>query len=248
VERIPYRGRRPAAPAFGTLAPVHPQTAAILDTLHTVDAQRAQRARDPALAERVQAVKHYQHERFQRTYADLLGSPRYGAAARFFLEDLYGPADYSRRDSQFARVVPALVRLFPKEVVHTVLTLGQLHALSETLDTAMGRAVGPGAVDPAAYTAAWQAVGRPADRERQIGLMREVGDALDGYTRNPLLRRALHLMRAPARLAGLSELQAFLERGFDTFREMRGARPFLDTVVERERALAAELFAADVGR
>jgi hypothetical protein len=227
---------------------MHPQATAILDTLHVVDAQRARRAADPALAERVQAVKHYQHARFQRSYADLLASPRFGAAARFFLEDLYGPTDFSRRDTQFARVVPALVRLFPKEVVHTVLTLGRLHALSETLDTEMGGAVGPGAVDFGRYAAAWQAVGRPADRERQIVLMREVGDSLDSYTRNPLLRRALHLMRGPARLAGLSELQAFLERGFDTFREMRGARPFLDTVAERERALAAELFAADVGR
>jgi hypothetical protein len=38
-------------------------------------------------------------------------------------------------------------------------------------------------------------------------------------------------------------LQGFLERGFDTFREMRGAREFLDTVASRERQLAARLFA-----
>jgi hypothetical protein len=37
-------------------------------------------------------------------------------------------------------------------------------------------------------------------------------------------------------------LQAFLESGFDTFREMRGAREFLDIVVRRERAIAASLF------
>lgn len=225
---------------------MHPKAAAILEHLHIVEAQRALRARDAALAERVQAVKRFQHERFQRTYADLLASPRWGGAARFFLEDLYGPVDFSRRDAQFARVVPALVRLFPKEVVHTVLTLGELHSLSETLDTAMARCVAPGAIDLRRYTAAWQAVGRPRDRERQIALMYEVAHALDAYTRNPLLRSALHLMRTPARLAGLAELQAFLERGFDTFRAMRGAQEFLDIVVERERAFAAERFAAEV--
>jgi hypothetical protein len=99
-----------------------------------------------------------------------------------------------------------------------------------------------GPVDYSTYKAAWQAVGRPTDRDAQITLMRRVGDALDGYTRNPLLRHSLRLMRGPARLAGLPELQAFLEIGFDTFREMRGAREFLDTVVSRERAMAAELF------
>jgi hypothetical protein len=222
------------------------QAQAILKLLHRVDEQRSLREADPALRARVQAVKHYQHERFQHTYADLLAQPRYAQATRFFLDELYGPVDFTRRDTQFKRVVPGLVRLFPREVVLTVRTLGELHALSEELDSAMGRVVPPGPVDLAAYTGAWQAVGRPADREAQIMLMRSVADALDLYTRNPLLRHTLRLMRTPARLAGLPELQAFLEAGFDTFREMRGAKQFLDTVVQRERALAAWLFAADV--
>jgi hypothetical protein len=222
------------------------QVQAILEVLRRVDAQRALRGADPSLQDRVLAVKHYQHERFQHTYADLLAQPRYVRATRFFLEELYGPVDFTRRDTQFKRVVPGLVRLFPREVVLTVQTLGELHALSEELDTAMGRAVPAGPVDLAGYIGAWQAVGRPADREAQIVLMRRVADALDVYTRNPLLRHSLRLMRTPARLAGLPELQAFLEAGFDTFGAMRGAKDFLDTVAGRERALAAWLFAASV--
>jgi hypothetical protein len=219
---------------------------AILELLRRVDEQRLLREADPALKARVQAIKHYQHERFQHTYVDLLAQPRYVQATRFFLEELYGPVDFTRRDTQFKRVVPALVRLFPREVVLTVQTLGELHALSEDLDTAMGRVVPPGPVNMAGYISAWQAVGRPVDREAQIVLMRRVADALDVYTRNPLLRHSLRLMRTPARLAGLGELQAFLEAGFDTFGAMRGAKDFLDTVVGRERALAAWLFAAEV--
>ena len=218
------------------------QGQAILDQLRQVDAERARREADPALAERVLAVKHYQHQRFQHSYADLLAQPRYAKATRFFLEELYGPEDFTRRDAQFKRVVPALVRLFPQEVVLTVQTLGELHALSEVLDTAMGRVIGAVPVDLGGYAAAWQAVGRPGDRERQIQLMRRVADALDVYTRNPFLRHSLRLMRGPARLAGMAELQTFLETGFDTFREMRGAQQFLDTVVQRERAIAAWLF------
>lgn len=227
---------------------MHPNAQAILEQLRVVGEQRRLRARDPALAERVLAVKDYQHRRFQHTYADLLASPRFGDAARFFLEDLYGPTDFTRRDAQFARVVPALVRLFPKELVRTVLALGRLHAMSESLDTAMARVVPPGPLDPPAYASAWQAVGTPEEREQQIRLLCDVADALDGYTRNPLLRSALHLMRGPARVAGLADLQAFLERGFDTFRAMRGAKPFIDAIGERERRIAAELFALPVSR
>ena len=53
------------------------------------------------------------------------------------------------------------------------------------------------------------------------------------------------LMRVPARAAGLGRLQTFLELGFDTFRDMRGADEFLNTVAGRERSLAAALFAGE---
>ena len=215
----------------------------ILQRLHDVASERARRAADHRLAERVSALKRYQHARFQNTYADLLSSARYGRAARFFLEDLYGPADFSQRDGQFARIVPGLVRLFPHEIVDTVVALGDLHALSEQLDTAMSLAISTAKLDGLSYAEAWRDVGRPEERERQIALMLAVGDALDRYTRNPLLRHSLRIMRGPARAAGVGVLQSFLENGFDTFREMQGAREFLDTVARRERAFAAQLFA-----
>ena len=65
--------------------------------------------------------------------------------------------------------------------------------------------------------------------------MLAVGVALDSYTRNPLLRHTLRLMRTPAQAAGLSALQTFLERGFDTFRAMKGA----DTFLQNDRAARA---------
>jgi hypothetical protein len=217
----------------------------ILEQLQRVADERRRRAGDPVLDARVHTVKHYQHARFARTYADMLGLPRYERAARFFLDELYGPHDFTRRDDQFARVVPALVRLFPQDIVATVVALAELHALSEALDTAMAVALGDQAIGAASYAGAWQQVGRPQDRERQIALMLTVGNELDRLTRNPLLRHTLRLMRGPARAAGLSALQQFLETGFDTFRDMRGAASFLQTIADRERALASALFAAD---
>lgn len=215
----------------------------ILSELATVDVERQARAADPSLARRVHALKAYQQARFSNTYADLLASPRYSAAARFFLDELYGPSDYSRRDAQFARVVPALVRLFPREIVRTVLTLSELHALSEVLDTEMARHLPsePWA-SAAVYVTAWQRTGQAEQRERQIALTLQVASALDALTRSALIRNSLRLMRGPARAAGLSELQVFLEAGFDTFRAMRGAGEFIGTVAERERLLARTLF------
>jgi hypothetical protein len=232
---------------------MNPQGQHILEHLEVVAAERRRRAADVVLAQNVDSIKRYQHSRFAQTYSDLAGEPGTAAAVRFFLEELYGPGDFTHRDSQFARIVPALVRLFPRDIVGTVRTLAELHALSEELDTAMASAMAtaagqePGTVDfdDASYRQAWQAVGRPEAREQQISLMLDVGHALDRYTRNPLLRHSLRLMRTPAQAAGLAALQQFLERGFDTFRQLRGAAGFLQIVAKRERAQAALLFAAD---
>jgi len=219
-----------------------PLVDAILQPLVQVAHERAQREADAALNARVAALKTYQQARFRRTYADLLASPRYGAAASFFLDDLYGSTDFTQRDAQFARIVPALTRMFPADTVHTVVRLVQLHALTETLDTAMGRQLGPAPIDAAAYVSAWQAVGAAAQRERQVALTLMVGQDLDGLTRRPLLATTLRMMRGPARAAGLAQLQQFLENGFATFKNMRGADEFLACVAARERALCAALF------
>lgn len=218
----------------------------ILLQLDVVDRERCARNADPALAESVVGLKSYQQRRFAGTYADLLSNLRYAPAARFFLDELYGPRDFSSRDAQFARVVPAMVRLFPAEIVRTVQTLADLHALSETLDTLMARRLQGRDIDRLAYVDAWQHVGDPAQRERQIALTLTVGSDLDRLTRKPLLRGALHMMRGPAKAAGLPALQAFLEVGFDTFKAMGGAAEFLSTVGQRERSLAQALFSTSV--
>lgn len=225
--------------------PQQTEPTTILQSLEAVERERNRRNAQPELAERVAALKAYQQARFLDSYPDLLADPRHTAAVRFFLEELYGPADFSQRDKQFARIVPAVIRLFPPEIVQTVAKLAELHALSESLDTDMGIALDSPAIDAARYVRAWQACGRAPEREQQIALTISIGEALDLYTRRPMMTMSLRMMRAPARAAGLGELQQFLEDGFNTFKAMRGAQDFLRTIADRERALAARLFGVD---
>lgn len=216
----------------------------ILDHLALVDAQRTLRARDRELDRQVRAVKAYQQRRFATTYRDLLEHRRYGPAARFFLDELYGPEDFSSRDRQFARVVPSLGRLLPAELVSVVESLGELHALSEQLDTRMAQAsVGSAPFDRDAYCRAWRTTDGRAERSRQLALTLHIGRALERHTSSAVLRHSLRLMRGPAKAAGLAELQTFLERGFTAFAEMKGAAEFLALVEHRESTLIERLFA-----
>ena len=217
----------------------------ILQSLSAVEIERRRRAATPGLAGAVQALKAYQQQRFARTHAGLLAHPRYGRAANFFLGELYGPQDFTQRDAQFSRIVPALVRLFPADTAATVESLAAVHALSERLDTAMAIHLQGTAPAPASYVRAWQGTGEAQARARQVELVMHVGEALDRHTRSVVLRASLKAMRGPARAAGMGALQAFLETGFDAFGAMRGAREFLAAIRARETALAKRLFEPD---
>jgi len=215
----------------------------ILENLDAVAAERAARARDPELLLRVTSIKRFQHARFANTYRDLLAQPGYDAAVQFFLDDLYGPGDFAERDTQFARIVPALIRLFPAELVGTVRAVSELHALSESLDSRMAAQIDELPVDDDRYGQAWRATGEARLREQQVQLTLDVGAELARHTRKPLLGRTLRVMRAPAKLAGLGALHRFLERGFETFAALPDPATFLDLIGQRERTLASQLFA-----
>ena len=98
----------------------------------------------------------------------------------------------------------------------------------------------------AEYCKAYRRGGNYPQRARQIHLIGEIGRALDHYVKKPFIRGALHMMRQPARLAGMGVLQDFLERGFNAFHAMRGADHFLGTIDERERAIMDAIIAGAV--
>jgi hypothetical protein len=216
--------------------------AVVVSWLAQVQELREQRNAEPALARHVGAIKLHQHARFARDYKRLLDSPRYRRATQFFLEELYGPEDFAARDAEFGRIAPTMGRLLPREVMHTVAQLAELHALSEGLDQQMAQVLRSESVDERSYRAAWQAVGRRADREHQLELLLEIGAAMERHTSTPLLATTLRLMRGPARVAGLARLQSFLENGLSAFAAIKGASEFLATIADNEHGAIRRFF------
>jgi hypothetical protein len=216
----------------------------VLPHLETLKTLRGQPLADPALAARLAELKGWQHDRLTRTYADLVAHPRYTTAATFFLDDLYGAKDFSRRDAEMTRIYPTLVRVLPASTVETVDLALELDALAEQFDQDMARALpGRAAITDASYAAAFRAVGRRPQRERQVELVAEAGRRLDQVVKKPLVATALRMLRKPAHLAGLGDLQEFLEHGFDAFRAMGGADEFLAIIIRRETEIMTRIFA-----
>lgn len=210
--------------------------------LRAVQAERQSGGRDPALRAARVALKRYQSERLARTHADLLAAPDSRAAALFFLDELYGSQGLNQRDADLERIIPTMQRLLPLRALQTVTEAIVLDALSERLDTAMARLLGP-AVSEAGYADAYRHASPRAERERQLELVEALGLSLAELVRVPFLSATLSMMRGPARLAGLGGLQQFLEQGFSAFKRMKQPAVFVDTIVRRERAALANLYA-----
>ena len=230
-------------------APVHSAQAALVRELAHVTLLHQERLANPRLAQGLEKLAAWQAARLSRTYADLEAQPRYTEAVEFFETDLYGGADFARRDADVTRVVPILVRTLPERVIATIARAMELNALSQELDRALlARLPGMQAelkLTVADYCRAYRKMGNRAGRERQIALIADIGAALDRFVRMPLLRTALAMMRRPARLAGMIVLHDFLERGFLAFRTMGGATEFLATIVSRETALMEAILGGD---
>lgn len=227
-----------AAPAEGR------GPAALETSLRTLEALRGPGRPKPA---RLAELKAWQAQRLVKTYADLASQPRYRAAIRFFLEDLYGPKDFSARDEELLKIVPVMERILPASAVQTAALAVELEALSEGLDHGLARALAPGPLDEASYAQAYRTSSTREQRIRQIDLVEGVGRRLDALVRKPLIGSTLRLMRAPAHLAGLGDLQDFLEGGYQAFRTMNGCEEFLAALHAREMALLNRLFSGASG-
>ena len=192
-------------------------------------------------------LRTWQAARLARTHSDFLASPEYSDAARFFVTDLYGPDEMENRDAVLQRVAPIMSKTLPVSGLDAIADAIELDALSESLDADMVAALGGDIahIDCADYGRAYRQTDRRSDRARQIDLIEHLGGSLETLTRQRFIGAALAAMRKPARLAGLGELQNFLERGYEGVRKMKAVAPFLDTVVSRERAVSAALFAGD---
>jgi len=203
------------------------------------------RGRGAKLPARLAEMKEWQSRRLAQSYADVAVIPRYRKATSFFLDDLYGAKDFSGRDLAMLRIFPVMVRVLPASAVETAALAIELEAVSEDLDQRLAAALAEGPLTEATYADAYLRSATPREREYQIELIDAVGHRLDALVKKPLVGRTLKLMRHPARVAGLSDLQDFLERGFEAFRQMRGADEFLQLLRQRELEIARRLFSGE---
>jgi hypothetical protein len=203
----------------------------------------ARRAAAPRLAQRLRDLRAWQAARLARTYADLRRDPGAGNALSFFLSDMYGPQDLTRRDQDVARAWRLLRRALPPRMLEILSMAMELDVLSTELDLEMAERLRPGPLTAEAYAQAYRTVGRSEERQRQIRLVVEIGRALARAVRTSWVGLALRAAHGPAHVAGFGVLQDFLERGFAAFQRLPDPTELLTTIERREMRLMQTLLA-----
>ena len=193
-------------------------------------------------------LRRWQATRLRGSFAHFLEDPARRPAAEFFLDDVYGDRDFTRRDADIARVLPMMQRLLPEKLLGTVADAIELGALTQALDLRMAQALQALAprrkkLDEALYAKAYRETGLPRLRAHQIDLIRRVGGGFGRALKLPGVAALLAFSRGPAKLAGLSELQGFLERGVAAFEELGDADGFVAEIERAERKASKRLFA-----
>jgi hypothetical protein len=217
--------------------------ATALALIEAIAQRRTELRRDRGRRLRLARLQRWQLERLRRTYADFAQDERYASALDFFTEDLYGPHEFMRRDADLRKVLASWERLLPQRALRALVAALELELLTLELDCAILDALGAASADDVSYARAYRSVDRRAERIRQIRLIVNAGWALDELIRMPAIGAALRVARAPARLARVMALHAFLERGYAAFARMQDAKPLLDAIETRETRIMTALFA-----
>ncbi|MET0655596.1 MAG: hypothetical protein ABWY94_08510 [Pseudoxanthomonas sp.] len=195
-------------------------------------------------------LRSWQTKRLESSFEHFLYDPQRRAAALFFLTDVYGDRDFSKRDANVAKVLPMMQRLLPGAVLGTVADGIELGAVTHALDLRMAeelQRIAPTRkrLDAELYGKAYRNIGHRRMREHQIDLISGVGIGLAKAVRTPGVAMLLRLSRGPAKASGLGELQGFLERGFAAFSALGDGKAFVADIEKSERIVARRLFKGD---
>lgn len=186
---------------------------------------------------------------FLPQYDDLRQRPGYDDAIDFVVADLTGPG-IADRDRELERVVPVMTRFMPDKALQALALAMELNARVLKINLGIeselhDRLVADKPVSERDYCIATRAVTTFAECEELVAMTRSAGESLERIIRIPMIGSLLRSMRLPAKMAGVADLQVFLEKGFSTVTAVDDVHEFLSVVEDRMTEVFRRVFVTD---
>jgi hypothetical protein len=192
------------------------------------------------------ALQAFQRRRIDDTYADLKADAEYRELGRFFFEELYGPEDYSFRDTSIRKLHTALRGKIHRGIIAAVDRVLELQELSEDLDDRMAAEMIENGVGPSltmeTYRKLYRALGNLNQRLYQIDLTVDVTRDFFRLSHKWTIGVSLKAARSAAHLMGMGKIMDFIHKGYTAFQTISDIDPFIDVVRRREQAFARNIY------
>lgn len=189
---------------------------------------------DELLLKNYDRFTNWQLEYLLPFFSDLYVRDGYEQAIDFTMSDLAG-IGISSRDHDLERAAPAITTLLPLRALATIATAAEMNARILEVNIGIFRQllVGNNLPDPITefeYCIACRKASSLDECVELVHLVTELGRTLKSLVDIPLIGMTLRAMRMPAHAAGFAALQAFLENGYRTFRQIPDIELFLGEI------------------
>jgi hypothetical protein len=189
----------------------------------------------------IRTVQTWQCKRLLASHQHMYQQKRFKPAVEFFINELYGPTDFSQRDQDIARVVPKMSTFLPQKALQSLASALYLNTLSFELDFDLAKQLLNTEINRDSYAKAYVSCDNLANRQQQIDYIRTLGNDLADVVKMKGISSLLFISRKPAKMAGVLALHEFLEKGFKSFKNLGKVEDFITPVVNKEHEIMQQL-------
>ena len=215
-------------------------TKQIIRHLHGISTMQ-EIANKAGLIPAIREVQVWQCKRLLASHQQMYQQKRFKPAVEFFINELYGPNDFSQRDQDIARIVPKMSKFLPEKALQSLASALHLNTLSFELDFSLAKQLVGTEINRDSYAKAYVSCDNLANRQQQIDYIRTLGNDLADVVKMKGISSLLFISRKPAKMAGVIALHEFLEKGFKSFKNLGDVEDFIIPVVNKEHEIMQQL-------
>ena len=215
-------------------------TKQIIRHLHGISTMQ-EIANKAGLIPAIREVQVWQCKRLLASHQQMYQQKRFKPAVEFFINELYGPNDFSQRDQDIARIVPKMSKFLPEKALQSLASALHLNTLSFELDFSLAKQLVGTEINRDSYAKAYVSCDNLANRQQQIDYIRTLGNDLAEVVKMKGISSLLFISRKPAKMAGVLALHEFLVKGFKAFKNLGNVEDFIIPVVNKEHQIMQQL-------
>ncbi len=200
---------------------------------------------DPILKQRLNDAQVWLKNRIQNTHQSLFNEPQHQLMAQYFLNRLYGGAEFDDLALQIERLLKyahKAEKIIPENAIKTGLKSVGLAVLAMQLDEQVAKQLLTDypvdqTIDDEMMRLTLIKVDQAKARKQQLDMLDELGASLDKYMRSFIMHTAFKMCKGAASKYKFDLMYDFIGEGFLAMKPMKSAGSFIARFTEKERLI-----------